>query len=572
MPVTQVRAPDGSIVKVSHPEGASEAEIIAYAQKNYAAQTAAPVAPPVAEPEPEGGGLLPMAGNALAGAVRGAGSIGATLLAPVDVAKDLVAGKGLTLDSNRERRASMDAALQSLGANPESGAYQAGKIGTEIAGTLPVGGLLGKLVGKAAPTLGSAVGSGGFSLGRPAATGLIGRAGDAATRAAGGAITGGAQMGLIDPSQAGEGAVVGGLLPGAVKVAGMAGRGLRTAGANVLGAATGTSAETVGAAFQAGKTGAREFLENMRGETGFDDVVGMAKQAVSNLRGARQQEYRSGMVDIANDKTVLDFAPIDSAMQKISGMGKYKGVQINAKSADTVKELDDVVGQWKALDPGEYHTPEGLDALKKAVGDIRDSTQFGSPARKAADELYHAVKGEITKQAPTYSKVMADYSKASDLIKEIERSLSLGNKAAADTAVRKLQSLMRNNAQTSYGNRLDLAKTLEDKGGVSLIPSIAGQAMNSWMPRGMVGSIEKVGIPLAALSNPSVMAAAPFTSPRLMGEALYGAGRMGGLLGEGAAAVSPQLQQAISPKTLKALARTGLIYGPTLATAQRSQQ
>ncbi len=46
MPVTQVRAPDGSIVKVSHPEGASEQEIIAYAQKNYA-----PTAQPVAAPQ-----------------------------------------------------------------------------------------------------------------------------------------------------------------------------------------------------------------------------------------------------------------------------------------------------------------------------------------------------------------------------------------------------------------------------------------------------------------------------------------------------------------------------------------
>lgn len=567
MPVTQVRAPDGSIVKVSHPEGASEQEIIAYAQKNYAPPKVEAPAPVVNQPE--SGGILPAIGNAAAGAVRGAGSIGATLLAPVDIASDLLAGNGLTLDSNRERRASMDAALQSLGANPESGAYQTGKIGTEIAGTLPVGGLLGKLIGKAAPTLGAAVGSGGFALGRPAATGLIGRAGDAATRVAGGAITGGAQMGLIDPSQAGQGAVIGAAIPGAVQAAGAIGKGLGKAGAHVLGASTGAGAEAVKAAAQAGKTKTVDFLDNMRGNVGFDEVVTSAKQAVSNLRMARQQEYRSGMVDIANDKTVLDFAPIDAAMQKISGMGKYKGVQINAKSADTVKELDDIVSQWKALDPGEYHTPEGLDALKRAVGDLRDSTQFGSPARKAADELYHAVKGEITKQAPTYSKVMGDYSKASDLISEVERSLSLGNKAAADTAVRKLQSLMRNNVQTSYGNRLDLVRALEDQGGASLIPSIAGQSMNSWMPRGMVGSLEKVGIPLAALSNPAAMLAAPFTSPRLMGEMLYGAGRVGGLLGGSAAPVA----RAVSPKTLKALARTGLLYGaPSLATSQRVQQ
>ena len=523
-----------------------------------------------ATPAQSGGGLIGALGNIAAGGIRGAGSIGATLLAPADVISGAMAGEGVSLDRNRDRRASMDAALQWMGANPESVAYQAGKIVTEVAGTLPVGGLLGKAaqgMGASAPVV-SSVASGGLTLGRPA-VGLIGKAGDMATRAVGGAITGGAQMGLIDPSQAGQGAVIGAAIPGAVQAAGAIGKGLGKAGAHVLGASTGAGAEAVKAAAQAGKTKTVDFLDNMRGNVGFDEVVTRAKQAVSNLRMARQQEYRSGMVDIANDKTVLDFAPIDAAMQKISGMGKYKGVQINAKSADTVKELDDIVSQWKALDPGEYHTPEGLDALKRAVGDLRDSTQFGSPARKAADELYHAVKGEITKQAPTYSKVMGDYSKASDLISEVERSLSLGNKAAADTAVRKLQSLMRNNVQTSYGNRLDLVRALEDQGGASLIPSIAGQSMNSWMPRGMVGSLEKVGIPLAALSNPAAMLAAPFTSPRLMGEMLYGAGRVGGLLGGSAAPVA----RAVSPKTLKALARTGLLYGaPSLATSQRVQQ
>lgn len=552
------------------PDSMSQEEVLAVLRQKF---------PPKQAAAPTERGFLQSVGDAVAGAVRGAGSIGATLLAPYDIASDYAAGRGLTLQGNRERRASMDAALTTLGADTESAPFQVGKVGTEIAGTLPVGGLLGKALGKvgaSAPVV-SAIESGGFSLGRPAATSLLGKAGDVATRAVGGAVTGGAQMGLIDPSQAGDGALIGGLLPGAVQTAGAVGKGLGKtagiAGSHVLGAATGTGADAVNAAFQAGKSKAGAFLENMRGNVGFDEVVDSAKQAVANLRSARQQQYRSGMVDIANDKTVLDFAPIDDAMQRISGMGSYKGVKINAKSSETVKELDDMVAQWKSLDPAEYHTPEGLDALKKAIGDIRDSTQFGSPARKAADEVYHAVKNEITKQAPTYSKVMGDYSRASELISEIERSLSLGNKAAADTAVRKLQSLMRNNAQTSYGNRLDLARTLEEQGGESLLPAIAGQAMSSWMPRGMVGSLEKVAIPFAALSNPAAIAAAPFTSPRMMGEALYGAGRLTGLLGDTANAVAPPLARKVSAKTAKALARTGLLYGaPSLVAAQRSQQ
>jgi len=38
MPITQVKAPDGSIIKVEHPEGASEDDILSFAQSNYQAE------------------------------------------------------------------------------------------------------------------------------------------------------------------------------------------------------------------------------------------------------------------------------------------------------------------------------------------------------------------------------------------------------------------------------------------------------------------------------------------------------------------------------------------------------
>ena len=87
-------------------------------------------------------GFLRSAGDALAGAVRGAGSIGATLLAPVDIASDALAGKGFSLESNRQRRADMDAALSTLGADTDSLAFKGGKLAGEIAGTAGAGGAL----------------------------------------------------------------------------------------------------------------------------------------------------------------------------------------------------------------------------------------------------------------------------------------------------------------------------------------------------------------------------------------------------------------------------------------------
>ena len=112
-----------------------------------------------------------------------------------------------------------------------------GELVGEIAATWPVGGVIANVASRvlpaavtAAPAVAKglqAVRTGGFSLGAPAATTLAGKAVDVGLRAAGGAVAGGAQAGLINPDEAGLGALVGGVLPVGVqalgKVAGVAG-------------------------------------------------------------------------------------------------------------------------------------------------------------------------------------------------------------------------------------------------------------------------------------------------------------------------------------------------------------
>lgn len=160
------------------------------------------------------------------GVVRGAGSIGATLMAPQDMLQDFIRRKlgGPDQNSNQQRRQDMTDALQGLGANPDSLAFQGGKLGGEIAGTLGVGGVLANTLGRAAPSLAPAIETAGFTLGRPAATTLAGRVGDLGTRAAGGAITGFTAAGLVEPDQALKGAAVSAVLPGVVRGAAASGR------------------------------------------------------------------------------------------------------------------------------------------------------------------------------------------------------------------------------------------------------------------------------------------------------------------------------------------------------------
>ncbi len=178
------------------------------------------------------------AGNLAAGAVRGAGSIGATLLYPIDAA-----ARGLGVENSwigrTDRRQAMTQGLESMGADAESIPFQAGKLGGEIAGTAGAGGVLAagaRGVGAAAPVV-NALASGGMRTGLAAPQAFLPAVGQVALRTGAGGATGGAMAGLVDPELAGTGVALGALLPGATQMAGQSGQFLGDAarsGANRL--------------------------------------------------------------------------------------------------------------------------------------------------------------------------------------------------------------------------------------------------------------------------------------------------------------------------------------------------
>ncbi|CAB4172725.1 hypothetical protein UFOVP939_53, partial [uncultured Caudovirales phage] len=107
-----------------------------------------------------------------------------------------------------------------------------GRFGGNVLATMPVGGVLaqGAMLGaKAAPTLAPMIANslrtGGMRLGTPAASALSKEAlRNAAIRIGGGAASGGAMAGLVNPDEAGTGALLGGAIPVAGKLAGESGK------------------------------------------------------------------------------------------------------------------------------------------------------------------------------------------------------------------------------------------------------------------------------------------------------------------------------------------------------------
>lgn len=333
------------------------------------------------------------------------------------------------------------------------------------------------------------------------------------------------------------------------------------AGANVLGLTTGAGSGSISQAYQAGKRGgdtATQFRENISGRADPTEILDIAKSNLAEMNRIKQAEYRSGMLNIKKDKTVLGFDDIDNSIQSALNKSSYKGKVVNQKAFDKIEEAKAIVDEWKNSDPIEFRTPEGLDALKQSVGDILEGIPFEQKtARSSVGEIYNSIKSSIQKQAPTYAATMRAYGEASEQVREIERALSLGKKASVDTAMRKLQSLMRNNVQTNYGQRTKLAQDLERVGGQQMMPGLAGQALQSLTPRGLQSA---TAIPTGALAYgigglPTAGLSLLTSSPRAMGELSYGLGATARGLGE----ATKRAPFIINPQLFNLLFQSGQI-------------
>jgi hypothetical protein len=512
-----VEAPDGKTITLEGPDGASQADVILQAQQLYKPQSSTP------------------ASSGQFGETGG----GAALGRPIN------RGQLNVQTTPRPLESALAALTKESVINPVLGAAQlatGGNVGSQTAQryaeqakpyqeTNPGSYLVGQVAGAVAPAAGIAKGIGmipSFAKAAPIAQNV------------GGAIVQGALM----PNETGktgenfyaqktQEAPVNALLGTIPSAISAGGKGLASLLRKEAGMATGAGETALSEAYKAGKTGNQTFVENMRGIAPMENVLNQAKGALSNMKQDISKEYKLGMMDVGTDKSILDFKGIDKAISEAKNIASYKGQNINPQAGTALQEIRATVDEWKNLPSKEFHTPEGMDALKQKVGAILETIPYESgKARTIAQNIYHSIKNEIADQAPKYNEVMKGYSEGQDLIKEISKSLSLGDKASTATGLNKLQSLMRNNVNTNYGYRQELANTLMQKGGGGdIMPALAGQALSAKTPRGLVGQ----GLDVSALLGtaltggahiPATLATMATTSPRLMGETAYKAGQI----------------------------------------------
>jgi hypothetical protein len=310
------------------------------------------------------------------------------------------------------------------------------------------------------------------------------------------------------------GMAVGGALP-------LVGNGLKLVGRGakqILGKTTGAGDKAIADAFAAGTRGDKSFLRQMAEDINAEGLEKKIENNFNKIKQARNMTYEDDITRLkmqtADQK--LDLKPviedIKSIIRQEGGGADYL---VDDNTAKVLSKTKETINKF-AKDPNR-HNLEGFDNLKKKLQNIVN-TKEGTNADRVKSEISKSVKGQILKQSPEYKAIQDNYARDSEILNDLKQVFSLNRNANSETILRKVQSTARNNANTDWGYRGQLLNKIDPTGEIQR--EISANALNTWTPRGLIGSGAFYGGIFSA--NPLLLAA---SSPRAVGYGAYMAGK-----------------------------------------------
>lgn len=316
----------------------------------------------------------------------------------------------------------------------------------------------------------------------------------------------------------------------ASKVGGSVGETFAKTGALV----SGKSAEGVRQGYRAGKARSRNepesFSGNIRDEVPVDKLLADAQEGLSKMQDEASLAYMNAKEGWSADKTPLNFSEIDNAFQKAKAstytMGE-KGPHSLVDDAERAKidKVEQVLNEWRN-DPST-HTALGLDSLKRRIDAIYPDSPLHKNSQRVISSTRNAVKDAIVRQVPEYADAMRGYEQTQAVLSDIRSALVGTDKTSKNAAINKLLSLGKENKDF----RRMQAEALRKNTGIDLMQAAAGQEMKEVMPTGLhrLGTLGVGGMMVLA-EKPWLLPLVAASSPRLIGETAYMAGRVAGKL------------------------------------------
>ncbi len=315
----------------------------------------------------------------------------------------------------------------------------------------------------------------------------------------------------------------------AIPLAGPAVRGVGRIAGEALGVSTGAGYGAIKEGLKAttrGGEAADAFKGALKGDISPEQIVDESRNALGTIIKNRTQAYRSQLEKLKTNTKEFDTKTIVEKFNKqLEDFGvtfDEKGLPDFSRSPGLQRYQKDLTNMSQVLANWGTRTGDntvvGIDKLKQVLDDFRigsrDSAKFDSFVTALRNQAKTIIKNE-----PGYDKLVKDYETSTGLIKEIQRGLSLGDRAQTDTAFRKLTGALRTNNEF----RKQLIDELGEITGGTLTPKIAGQQLSEIVPRGLSRIVTPalgVGGAFGGVGIIPILQALMFTSPRLIGNLL----------------------------------------------------
>lgn len=556
MPIARFQMPDGRVARFEVPEGTTPEQAHHMMSSHFDAN-----APTQAHSSMEqAGGIKQALGNLAAGAVRGAGSIGATILSPIDYLSRK-AGVQNDFIGRTDRRDAMDSSLRDMGANTDSLAFKGGKLGSEIAGTAGVGGVLAKGARFALPAAAQAVPAVADVIRAVETAGASG--GGLLTRSIGAGINGAATAGMVNPDDVGSGAAIGAATPVVIKAVGKAGSAIAdlvrpNAAANSLAQ---KAVDTYGIPLAPADVTDSRAVKSLRSFLGDLPMIGRPAQALKDQQtkafnkavgstfGASDESLTPQVMDAAKKRLGGEFdriwnnntLQVDGQMfQKLHELDTLAAKLPRNEGQSLQAELQDLFGKMQQDQAGNVSIPG--DVANKFQSYIRRRAESSAGLRNELGDLRQTIIGAFNRSvrpedAAALTVNRAQY-KALKTVEPLLNSAEVGvaGRTAGDVPIALLPNAVnrsyRNPAGTplaelsSIGSRFLVDRTPQTGGSArAMIQNSAlgtGLALGGWSNPLLAGSgLLALGGASKALNSPTVGRALMNQAPSIPAGLLY---------------------------------------------------
>lgn len=351
--------------------------------------------------------------------------------------------------------------------------------------------------------------------------------------------------------------------------------------ASAVGFPSGIGPETVSTLYQAGKTrpfGAAPTMPYEAAAAGLREpesvtrkTVDLATQSVRNLRNLASREYKAARQQFGSQAQPINFDDIRQTIQDLrpENYGTYsrKNMPTSHRAWETMRDMVEDYSAAIQKNPAKAD-PLAIDQFKKDLYErgSKVAGKFDTDSARIAKDAYQSIRQKLVEADPIYDQMMKNYEAAQDELFQLESTFSLGGKQVrSDAANRKLLSVMRNDANTNYGERMARGMRLAELDPTGqLMPLLAGQMASSAAPRGLAqiglgGYTAGAGLgSIAGAVSPFTLAAIPAFMPRVVGEASLLAGRTAATV---PSSLSRLVQSYSGSPALRASALAGAQYG-----------